>query len=89
MHDRQEIRRDVQQQGGQHQRQAALDHVQPVSGEFETAARATGLVPRFQMQTPHQQIAFVTGDKLLQRQVLQGTTFDIGHGLAHSRLSLL
>ncbi|MDT4887375.1 hypothetical protein FQZ97_1238230 [compost metagenome] len=89
MHDRQEIRRDIKQKSGDDQGQTPFDHVQTMRLQLVATAWACSLVSRLQVQPPHEQIALMAGNKLLQRQVLQGSTLEFRHELARSRLSQL
>ncbi|MNE89392.1 hypothetical protein D3C80_1867970 [compost metagenome] len=66
MHDRQEVRRYIKQQGRQHQGQAAIDHVIAVSVELVAATRTQGLFTMLQGRLAQQQVALVTGYEFVQ-----------------------
>ena len=70
-HDRQEIRRQEQQQRGEHQRQAARLDLGLARHQLEAATRAAGLLPLRQARSAHQQIALVASQQLVQRQIAQ------------------
>ncbi|MNG15851.1 hypothetical protein D3C84_997070 [compost metagenome] len=69
LHDRQEVGRYIEQQGCQHQGQAALDHIVPMGVELVATARAVGLFVLLEHRLAHQQVAFVTGHQVIEGQV--------------------
>ncbi|MNJ58919.1 hypothetical protein D3C77_545780 [compost metagenome] len=66
LHDGQEVCRDVEQQGGEHQGQAALDDIVAVRIKLVTAARTVGLFIQLERRLAHQQVTFVTRHQLIQ-----------------------
>ncbi|EJT84732.1 hypothetical protein PPS11_18440 [Pseudomonas putida S11] len=60
--------------------QAAVDHIVPMGVQLIAAARTLGFLIMLEHGLAQQQVTFMTGDKLVQRQLGQGFRFDrIGH----------
>lgn len=79
VHDRQEVGRDVEEQGGQDQGEAATLPLMAMHGQLEAATWAATLFTRFKWFPAHEQVAFMAGDQRVQGKVRQVAGVGRGH----------